>query len=203
LATAALVCGIAGLFVFFLAVVSIVALVLGLVADSRARKAPGPNTGLGRARAGWILGLIGVAGFVTMMIGVAATDGFDDDEVSVEELEVGQCVGVAEPSSEVISELPEAECAEPHDAEVFALGDVDRDDDEHPGTETVLAEVQAACTGQAFEDYVGRSYQESALEVYTLYPSEDAWDDGDRGYVCLAVNPDGSPLTGRVAGSGR
>ena len=52
LATAALVCGIVGLFVFFLLVVSVVALVLGLVAASRAKQAPGPSSWLGRARAG-------------------------------------------------------------------------------------------------------------------------------------------------------
>src|SRR4051812_407207 len=68
LATAALVCGIAGLFLFFIAAPSIVALVLGLIAWQRARAAPGRGDARGRALAGWVLGLVGLLGFVVMLI---------------------------------------------------------------------------------------------------------------------------------------
>ena len=88
LATAALVCGIVGLLMFFMVVVSIVALVLGLVAASHAKRAPGPGSGLGRARAGWIMGAVGVAGFAALMVGAALTGGFETDDVSVHDLDV-------------------------------------------------------------------------------------------------------------------
>jgi hypothetical protein len=73
MATAALVCGIVGVMMCWAFVPSAVALVLGLVAASRAKQTADPRAGLGRARAGWIMGAIGVALFVLFIIG-AITD---------------------------------------------------------------------------------------------------------------------------------
>lgn len=78
MATAALVLGIVGLPLFFLLAPSVVALVLGLVAADRARQRPGPGDGRGRAVAGWIMGLIGVLGFIALIIGAAVAG--DDEE---------------------------------------------------------------------------------------------------------------------------
>jgi hypothetical protein len=78
MATAALVCGIVGLMLCWAFIPSAVALVLGLVAASRAKQTSDPRAGLGRARAGWIMGAIGVALFVLFIIGVIA----DVDEQS-------------------------------------------------------------------------------------------------------------------------
>lgn len=198
-------CGIAGLFLFFLFVVPVVALVLGLVAASRGRHARGPGDALGRARAGWILGAIGLAGFVAMMVGIGVTGGFDDDQVSVLSLDVGDCVDLGNPDVQVdtIEELPVRDCDEPHDAEVFAVADLALSSEEYPGTETVVAEVQRQCSGPTFEDYVGQDYQSSEIDVFTLYPTADGWDNGDQEYVCLAINVDRTPLEETVEGSGR
>ena len=204
LATAALVCGIVGLFVFFLLVVSVVALVLGLVAASRAKQAPAPGSGLGRARAGWILGAFGIAGFVAMIVGIAATGGFEFDEVSVLDLDVGDCVDLPDDTGlfDEISELTARECDEPHDAEVFLVDELAIDSDEYPGVETVTTEVDAMCSGPAFEDYVGTAHADSELDTFLLYPTEQTWDD-DRGFVCMAITVDGSQLQDSVEGSGR
>lgn len=204
MATAALVCGIVGLVAFFLFVVSVVALVLGLIAASRAKHAPGPNTGLGRARAGWIMGAIGVAGFVALMIGAALTDGFESDAVSVLRLDVGDCVDLAEVSGpfDEIEELPRRDCDEPHDAEVYLIDDVSIDTDEYPGDPELTAEIEDLCTGAAFEDYTGGTFGRSSLEFFFLYPTEESWEFGDRGFTCMAVSADGSPLRHSVEGTG-
>ena len=48
--------------------------------------------------------------------------------------------------------------------------------------------VEEACTGDAFEDYVGRGYAESELDVFYLFPIEEIVGGADdRGYVCMAV----------------
>ena len=182
-------CGIVGLVVFFLFVPSVVALVLGLVAVSRAKHAGGPHTGLGRARAGWIMGAIGVAGFVALMVGAALTDGFASDDVSVHRLEVGDCVDLAGISgpSDVVDRLPRRDCDEPHDAEVFLIDDVAVDSDEYPGDTSLTAEIEEQCTGRAFEDYTGGTFADSSLDYFFLYPTEESWDAGDRGFVCMAV----------------
>jgi hypothetical protein len=204
MATAALVCGIVGVVMCFFAVPSIVALVLGLIAASRAKQSGDPRAGLGRARAGWILGAVGTAFFI-VFIGTAIAGGFDDESVDVYDLDVGDCVNVPDDAGRAeISRLDELECSQPHDAEVFAVDDVTIDDDDYPGEAAVTAAVEDACTGEVFAGYVGRGYLESRLDVYYLIPTEQMWERADaRSYMCMAVAADSSPLTGSVEGSGR
>jgi hypothetical protein len=198
LATAALVCGIAGLLLFFIVVPSIVALVLGLIAWQRARAAPGPGDGRGRALAGWILGLIGVLGFVAILVSAIATGDFDDDSLGVDELRAGQCINV--PSDEQISTVAERDCDEPHDAEVYLVRRLEGSS--YPGDEAVQRRADEVCSGPAFEDYFAVSYAHSALAVQYLWPGEDNWRDGDHDVVCAAVRGDGRPLTSSMAGAG-
>jgi hypothetical protein len=204
MATAALVCGIVGLVLFFFFFISVVAVVLGLIAASRAKQAPGPNSGLGRARAGWIMGAIGVAGFVALMVGAALTGGFGSDEVSVHGLDVGDCVDLAELSGpfDVVERLPRLDCDAPHDAEVYLVDTLTTDAEEYPGDRALTAEIVPLCTGSVFEDYTGSSYGGSALEFFYLYPTEEFWRFGDRAITCMAISADGSPLERSVEGSG-
>jgi hypothetical protein len=204
MATAALVCGIVGLVLFFMFVVSVVALVLGLIAASHAKRSPGVGSGLGRARAGWIMGAIGVAGFVALMVGAALTGGFESDDIAVQRLDVGDCVDLADVSGpfEVVEELPRRDCDEPHDAEVYLVDTVTNEGDAYPGEATLTSTIERMCTGQAFEDYVGVSYGLSSLELFYLYPTEESWGFGDRSYTCMAATADGSPLQESVEGSG-
>ncbi len=204
MATAALVCGIVGIVLCWSIVPSIVAVVLGLIAASRAKQSGDPRAGLGRARAGWILGAIGIVLFVTLIV-VAVAGGFDDDSVDVNDLDVGDCVDVPDsPGQTEVRQLDGTDCAEPHDAEVFAVADIATGDDDYPGQSEVIGMVEEACTGDAFRAYVGRGYAESELDVYYLFPIEEMWEDADdREYVCMAVTVDSSPLSGSVEGSGR
>ena len=204
MATAALVCGIAGVVLFVFVVPAIVALVLGLVAASRAKQSRDPRGGLGRARAGWILGAIGVALFVLFIVS-AIGGALDDESVDVYDLDVGDCVDVPDDAGQTeVERLDSFDCAEPHDAEVFVVDDVTIADDDYPGDAAITAFVEEACTGEAFDDFVGRSYRESELDVYYLFPIELMWEQAnDREYVCMAIAADSSPLTGSVEGSGR
>lgn len=199
LATAALVCGIVGLLAFFIAAPSIVALVLGLIAWQRARAAPGPGDARGRALAGWILGLIGVLGFVAILISAIVTGDFDDDgSVGVGDLHAGQCIDV--PEAGRISAVRERDCDEPHQAEVYLVRRLEGSS--YPGEETVRRRASEICAGTAFEQYFGVSYDDSALAANYLWPGEDNWRDGDHDVVCAAVRGDGRPLTTSMAGAG-
>jgi len=198
LATAALVCGIAGLLLFFIVVPSVVALVLGLIAWQRARAAPGPGDARGRALAGWILGLIGVLGFVAILVSAFATGDFDDDTLGVDELRAGQCIDV--PSGDEISTVPERDCDEPHDAEVYLVRRLEGSN--YPGDEAVQRRADEVCSGTAFEEYFGVSSTRSALAVQYLWPGEENWHAGDHDVVCAAVRGDGRQLTSSMAGAG-
>jgi hypothetical protein len=198
MATAAMVCGIVGLVLFFLLVLPIVAVVLGAIALSKAKRAPGPGSGRGRAWAGLILGIIGLLLFVGVVV-VGAILGWYDDDVAATELEVGQCVELDVDATQ-LSRLPLVDCDEVHQGEVYFVQDLDGD--EFPGEESAGRQGQDLCAGDAFEDYVGTPFMRSALQFYVAYPSEETWADGDREIVCIAIRPDGGDLAESVRGSG-
>lgn len=50
--------------------------------------------------------------------------------------------------------------------------------------------------------YVGRDYETSALDVVTMYPSPEGWDQNDREVVCALYDMSGAKLVGSVKGRG-
>jgi hypothetical protein len=69
-----------------------------------------------------------------------------------------------------------------------------------PGRSAVETAADEGCFA-AFEGFVGVPYEESALEVATVFPLEDTWADGLRTVSCLAVFPQGG-IVGSLEGSG-
>jgi Domain of unknown function (DUF4190)/Septum formation len=202
MAVAALVLGIAGIVLCFIFIPSLLALIFGLVAAKRIRQSNGALTGTGLARAGWILGLVGLlvgAGFVT----AAVLGAFDDGDVALDDLEVGTCANLAELDGQV-SSVPTVECTEPHDAELTFIGQLNPDGAaEYPGVSDVRAMVEQECTGESFTDYVGVAYDESEFDVNFVFPNDEAWDRGDGEYICFLYTPGGAELTSSMRGSGR
>lgn len=201
MATAALVCGIAGLVLFFLLVLSVVALVLGLIAWNRAREAPAPGDGRARALAGWILGALGVAAFLGVIVGGALAGWYD--QTSVHNLEVGQCIQFDTSATEQ-SYVDDVECDLPHDGEVYAVRELlEAGGDLYPGAAAIEDDAAEICEGRAFENFIGASFERSELAYYVMMPTRTSWDGGDRRVLCLAITADGSELTESVEGSGR
>ncbi|HYF46721.1 MAG TPA: septum formation family protein [Acidimicrobiales bacterium] len=133
----------------------------------------------------------------------ATTTTTADPATPVTALTAGDCVvGDAFRGGDA-TEAVEAEvvdCATEHDAEVVGLVTYEQGADApYPGQEEVatLAEDRCATT---FEEYVGTPFTDSALELLTLWPTEDSWGNGDREAVCLAFSDTG-PLTATVAGT--
>jgi hypothetical protein len=199
MATASMVCGIVGLLLFFLLVLPVVAVVLGAVALAKAKQAPGPGNGLGRAWAGLVLGIVGLLLFVGIVIGGAIAGWYDDDVVSSFDLEVGQCIELDVTATEVAG-VPVVPCDRTHQGEVFLVSDIPSS--RFPGDESLSRRTEDLCTGDAFEDYVGASYMRSRFEWYGIIPTEDSWRLGDRDVVCLVVRADGGNLRDSVRGSG-
>ena len=114
-------------------------------------------------------------------------------------LEVGTCF---DDSAETeVSSVPEVDCSEPHDNEVFAVFDYTASDT-FPGTSAMNDAAQELCVAE-FEAYVGLSYQESALAVFPITPTERSWDSGDREIICALYDFDLSKLTGSMEGAAR
>ena len=125
----------------------------------------------------------------------------------VQELEVGDCFDdpsiAAGAAAEVLEVTAVADCATPHDGEVYAIVDVAAGpDDPYPAPEALEATVEAECMA-GFETFVGVPWVLSpTLDIYAYRPTERSWtDDGDRAIVCAVVRLDRTKITGTTQGT--
>lgn len=103
-------------------------------------------------------------------------------------LEIGNCLIL--PSEEQFDDVRTLACSEPHDAEVFFVGN--HPDGDFPSDEAFEAFVDEVCL-PAFAAYTGSDfYQQEVLDVGWFTPTSGAWDRGDREIVCHLTPADGS-----------
>jgi hypothetical protein len=139
----------------------------------------------------WLL----LAGCAVLAVGLTACN---DEPETLLGLEVGDCFD--EPDTDEIIDVEVVACEEPHDAEVFALLDLDDLPDEIDEQE-LFDTAEERCVDR-FDGYVGTDYLSSRLHVLALVPTEEAWLAGDRNAACYVVDGEGEPLTGSVEGTG-
>jgi len=118
---------------------------------------------------------------------------------SAGDLAVGQCFDRPATSSSVTT-VVQHECTEPHDAEVFLVG-------EYPGGDSSTTDAQinqyidTACE-TPFQIYVGVSINDTEeLNYGWFYPSEEGWNSGDRTFTCYLDRVDGAKITTSLKGS--
>ncbi|QNG17518.1 hypothetical protein G4H71_07000 [Rhodococcus triatomae] len=127
----------------------------------------------------------------------------EPEEVDVFDLKVGTCLvddlGLGDESVTVQGGQQTVPCSEPHTFEVYAehtmSGSV------FPGEDETVDEASVECS-DAFGSFVGISYDDSTLDLFYLYPTEDSWEDGDRIVSCLITDPAG-PTSGSLRGAAR
>ena len=200
---AALVCGC--LLLFPLAVV------LGVVGVVRTNR---PElSGRGLAVAGIVLGVLGgVVGLVvTASVLFLNSDAGQEvvglatgDTVYVNDLARGDCFQ-APAGGDLVTVIDTVDCALPHDLEVFVVDEVfatSGPGSPYPGQEDVADRADEDCKA-AFETFVGTPYDDSSLDFFTIYPSEETWDRlDDRTVVCSVGDPD-TTTTGTLEGARR
>jgi hypothetical protein len=150
---------------------------------------------------------------VVVLTGVDTTerdaDGrvIDGGSVTLDRLRVGDCFtepgfedlpddGSEGESSGVVDVVP---CREPHQAEVFES--LQMSGDGFPGDAAIRR--RAADCVPAFEDYVGRPYRRSDLEITLYTPTSTSWRLGDRTLLCNLTERDLSDVTGSLRNSRR
>ncbi len=99
----------------------------------------------------------------------------------------------------VVQDVGGLPCSEPHDNEVYAVFDVRFE--AFPGNESMSNEATNACL-KYFEGFIGTSYEESVLDIFSLYPTDASWSQlDDREVVCAVYHINGKKLTGSIEGS--
>jgi hypothetical protein len=178
--------------------------VFGLVAARTIKNSNGAVTGLKMARAGWILGLVGLligGGFIAAGLSGA----FDEEGVTgLGDVDVGDCVDISDIDEDAISGLPTVECSELHEGEVYFIGQMNADRArDFPGDDEVDGEAAQRCSGDVFTDYIGATYAESEFDVFYIYPQRLQWNK-DRGeFICIAYSLDGAVLTASIRNANR
>jgi len=115
-------------------------------------------------------------------------------------LVVGDCIDDGQVQSFIDGlDYATTSCEAPHDNEVYYIFEFP--EGPYPGDEAIEAEISNACIS-AFEPYVGRDYETSALDYVYTFPYEEVWNSGYRAGECLLFHVEGTPLTGSAHQSG-
>lgn len=153
------------------------------------------------------LGVVAVAGFgFFSTLNDASRDGsgelVDAGDLDVMELQVGDCFNDPADLEEVVFSVAAVPCSEAHDNEVYSMIPVTGFAAGFPGHEALQNFGYEACLGEAFSQYVGSDYLDSALEVFLFTPTENSWNTGDREVTCILYRLDLTKLTGTARDSG-
>jgi Domain of unknown function (DUF4190)/Septum formation len=156
------------------------------------------ESGKGFAIAGLVLAgcwlLLFVAGGVAaVVLGDQAGDG---DTTAVSNVRVGQCFD-ADMSKNTLLVVKIADCAKPHSGEAY-----DKVKAKLTGMGTEEQELTATqeCAN-SFESFVGKSFQESELEIVYVALEERELADGN--ILCMLAGKPGEKLTGSMRGARR
>jgi hypothetical protein len=168
----------------------------------------------GKASAAIVIAAIAIVFWLLVIVGAVLGD--EDEGGSTSTTDAGQPATAFDVAEGDCLNLPDGTdttevftvrtvpCDEPHDIEVYALvlhpGEAGA---AYPGDDEVSGFADDECLAR-FADFVGVAYEDSALDVFYLYPQEESWTKlDDREVACGVVAVDGSPLTGTMRGSGR
>ena len=151
----------------------------------------------------WISALLVL---VASIAGACGDDAKSTVDKSVSDLRPGDCFDGSARAPEnaakdstvlVVGTLP---CSKTHEKEVFAVfqhsappGAV------FPGEKEVTKVAQDGCA-ERFAGYVGRSFEDSKLQVSVIAPGPAFWDKDDRTIVCILLGD--KPLKGSQKAGG-
>ena len=153
------------------------------------------------ATTSWVKPVISLVVFAVFGVGFIAAQ-LDGSE-PIDQLAVGDCFDAGD-AAEVYS-VPVIDCNELHSSELYGTVEVTAFDSTYPDEEVLFNWVNEKCEEQ-FSGYVGEPYEDSRYWIEVFYPTEDGWDEGDRGALCTVVlvdeNFDVRPSLGSAKGWG-
>ena len=121
----------------------------------------------------------------------------DEGSIDAFQIRVGDCFDDASSFDDQISDLPGVPCSEPHDNETFAVFDLTIST--YPDGDAMGELAHVSCL-EHFESFVGKDYDSSSLDIMTLFPSTQSWQQDDREVICAAYDMNANKLVGSVKG---
>jgi hypothetical protein len=145
----------------------------------------------------------------------AATGEIDKSgNLSVVDLRVGDCFDLKDPSADQIGNVNAVPCTSEHEFEVFYVGAMGKGSyptdaagqRRNHGRQVLQIDgafgtyVDQNCM-PAFGAYIGKAWDDTALDIYWVVPTDDAWRSGDRTMQCAAFYPGIYRLTWSLRGT--
>jgi hypothetical protein len=121
-------------------------------------------------------------------------------DLGANNLRVGDCYDLKDPQASEIEDVAAKPCTEAHEYELYFVGSMP--EGAYPADAVFEQYVIDNCD-PAFTTYVGKSYQESKLDIYWLIPTDASWRQGDRSVQCAVFDPAIPRLTGSLKGANR
>lgn len=121
-------------------------------------------------------------------------------DLGATELRVGDCFDLKGPDAEELEDVAAKPCTAEHEYELFFIGDMT--DSSFPTDQAFDAFLESNCV-DAFQAYVGKTYQASELEVSSIVPTEAVWGAGDHSVQCAVYHPRIHRLAESLKGSAR
>ncbi len=149
-----------------------------------------------------VASLVGVAIFAPSFFGGVA-DALDPNNRPVRDVQAGECFDqdTVPTQGETVSFVTVVDCAESHDAEMFARYAIGGSSS-YPGEGVVAGNAERGCV-ERFAEFMGIVYDQSAMDVGYFYPLSENWSLGDRDAQCYVTHPTGEQLTGSLRGARR
>ncbi|MFG1809271.1 DUF4190 domain-containing protein [Streptomyces sp. NPDC049040] len=182
----------------------VLGLIFGLVGLKQVKRRG--ERGKGLAVAGITLSSVWTLGLAAL-ITLAALGVFEAGNTAIADLKAGQCFNPVDgplPSDSDddshSSTVDVVDCADQHDAEVFAVWEIQSGSgDPYPGTEKVDADAQAGCQKYAGTYLDGK--HPAGIDNFSIYlPSAANWAHHQRSVICF-FDPPGK-VTGSVKSGG-
>ena len=158
----------------------------------------------GLATSSWVIVAAWVAGLAAFAVVTVHDDAERDEgiekagDIALEDLRPGDCY--IDPAGEAVYNVRGVPCDDPHDSEVYAVYDL-AGSSEFPGDKRVERTSDNGCR-ERFRGFVGRDYDDSALQITYWPPTREAWAMDDREVIC-AVFVSGDQATGSLRNSRR
>jgi Domain of unknown function (DUF4190)/Septum formation len=172
----------------------LVSVVTGIVALAKTKD--GRFRGRGLAVAGLALSGVWLVITAVIVFFVVRSEGnsTDDGSVRATTLQTGDCLPTLPGGEELVLDVDKVGCEQPHIGEVFAsipiLGS------EFPGYQA-MEDYQDQCA-TALAGFSPDAMADDEISLYTLYPTEVTWQQGDRTMTCIATTE--TPTTGSLRG---
>ena len=142
------------------------------------------------------LPLTGCAGALDLLKDDQVVEG-EGESQDIFTIKVGDCLNDSS-AGDSVTTVPTVDCSEPHDSEAYKS--IILDDESFPGLETIKEYADTGCS-EAFETFIGVSYDDSLINLNYYYPTEETWTTGNREILCLARDTDDAGTEIQTTGS--